>query len=35
MNLDDFIDMTPVIGEGRVRDLKGLMKYFDVSCNVL
>lgn len=30
MNLDDFIDMSPVIGEGKVKDLKGLMKFFEL-----
>jgi len=28
MNLDDFIDMTPIIGKGKVKDIKGLVKYF-------
>lgn len=30
MNLDDFIDMSPVIGEGKVKDLKGLLKFFEL-----
>ena len=30
MNLDDFIDMSPVIGEGKVKDLKGLLMFFEL-----
>ena len=31
MNLDDFIDMTPLFGEGEVKDVKGFLAMFGVS----
>ncbi|XP_002156880.2 protein N-terminal glutamine amidohydrolase isoform X1 [Hydra vulgaris] len=31
MNLDEYIDMTPHFGEGRVKDLKGFVKYYGIS----
>jgi len=29
MNLDDFISMSPKIGEGCVKDIDGFVKYFE------
>lgn len=31
MNLDDFISMSPKIGEGVVKDLSGFVEYFDAK----
>jgi len=31
MNLEDFIDMSPELGEGRVKDLKGFLKIFNIE----
>lgn len=35
MNLDDFIEMTNGLGVGKVRDLKGLIKFFGLPKNIL
>lgn len=29
MNLDDFISMSPKIGEGCIKDIDGFIKYFE------
>ena len=31
MNLDDFISMSPKIGEGLVKDLSGFVEYFEAK----
>ena len=35
MNLDEYIDMTPHFGEGRVKDLKGFVKYFGIHFPII